>query len=76
MSALDALLAEVRVEAELAVRTEYENTVVQLRSIVAGLEDDLRIANADRDKWATYSKKLDDRIIRTRDALEKLVGTL
>jgi hypothetical protein len=43
---------------------------------VAGLEDDLRIANADRDKWATYSKKLDDRIIRTRDALEKLVGTL
>jgi hypothetical protein len=76
MSALDALLAEVRVEAELAVRTEYENTVVSLRSIVKGLEDDLRIANADRDKWAAQVKKLDDRLIRVRDALDKLSATL
>lgn len=37
MSALDDLLAEVRIEAEVAVRTEYENEVTRLRAHVAEL---------------------------------------
>lgn len=73
MSALENLLAEVRVEAEAAVRTEYENTVVSLRSIVKGLEDDLRIANGEWDKWRDAYNKLvkehDDLVDRVAAAI-------
>lgn len=42
MSALDDLLAEVRIEAEVAVRTEYENEVNRLRAEVAELEKEVQ----------------------------------
>lgn len=42
MSALDDLLAEVRIEAEVAVRTEYENEVTRLRTLAAELEKEVQ----------------------------------
>jgi hypothetical protein len=58
MSALENLLAEVRVEAEVAVRTEYENTVVNLREQVGFLADSVASLELDRDQWYDAYQKL------------------
>jgi hypothetical protein len=76
VSALDNLLNEVRLEAELEVRTEYENTVVEQRARITELETALAVANNDREAWRSQANKYEDRIIKGQAALEKLAATL
>ena len=76
MSALDNLLDEVRLEAEQAVRTEYENTVIELRAKVTELENERHSLQVSHDNWHALSQRLEDRLLRTRDALDKLSATL
>lgn len=76
MSALDNLLDEVRIEAEMAVRTEYENTVIELRARVTELENELHSVRVSHDNWRKSAKGWEDRIIKGQAALEKLAGTL
>ena len=76
MSALDNLLDEVRLEAEQAVRTEYENTVVELRARVTELENERHSLQKSHDGWRATANKLEDRLIKGRAALAKLVDTL
>lgn len=58
VGALEDLLAEVRVEAELAVRTEYENTVIKLRQEVEDLMKARDMANNEWDKWRDAYNKM------------------
>jgi hypothetical protein len=76
VSALDNLLDEVRLEAEQAVRTEYENTVIELRSKLTATETALATATSEWEKWRAEAKKSEDRLIKAADKLEKLAATL
>ena len=69
MSALDNLLDEVRLEAEQAVRTEYENTVIELRQSVRTMEESLAVSNSEWDKWRNAYNKL----VKDYDALVERV---
>lgn len=59
MSALENLLAEVRVEAEVAVRTEYENTVVKLRAENEDLLREIESLEAQADEMDARYIELD-----------------
>ena len=58
MSALDNLLDEVRLEAKLAVQTEYENTVAEQRNQILELTTTLDTITKDRDKWREYGQNM------------------
>ena len=76
MSALDNLLDEVRLEAEQAVRTEYENTVITLRARVTELENERHSLQVSHDGWRATANKLEDRWLDLSARLQKLVDTL
>lgn len=76
MSALDDLLAEVRVEAEIAVRTEYENTVVNLRA-----ENEELIRECESLEAALFAaqdeyRELESNYVDVIDAVKKLAASL
>lgn len=73
MSALENLLDEVRLEAEQAVRTEYENTVVEQRARITELENELATITKDRDLWRNSEKNTSALYDELLDAVDGVV---
>lgn len=72
MSALENLLDEVRIEAEMAVRTEYENTVIELRGQLKDLGAALAKAEGQARSWEVLAKKHQAELNGIKDTLAKL----
>lgn len=73
MSALDNLLDEVRLEAEQVVRTEYENTVIELRGRVTDLEKEVTTLTKDRNLWRDAEKKIGAKYDDLLDTLGQVI---
>jgi uncharacterized coiled-coil DUF342 family protein len=71
--ALSRLLDEVRIEAEMAVRTEYENTVASLRNQLVEVGGQLATITKDRDRWRDAENRLSAKYDDLLDNLGALV---
>ena len=73
-NALTNLLDEVRAEAEKAVRTDYENTVILLREDVAQLRLELEQMTKSNAQWRDSYHRTDKELAELQEKLYVLSG--